>query len=45
MSKSQKKYQEYRLKLAAGDNPSLFEMVRAVPPSLLKKEVIRKYFL
>ena len=45
MSKSQKKYQKYRLKLAEGANPSLMEMVQSVPLSLLKKELIRRYFL
>jgi hypothetical protein len=45
MSKSQKKYQKYRLKLAEGANPSLMEMVQCVPVSLLKKELIRRYFL
>lgn len=45
MSRSQKKYQEYRLKVAEGANPSLIDMIRSVPPSLLKKELIRKYVL
>ncbi len=44
MNADQKKYQHYRLKLAAGKKVSWAEMFRSVPASLLIKEITRKLF-
>lgn len=44
MNPDQKKYQHYRLKLAAGKKVSWAEMFRSVPVSLLIKEITRKLF-
>lgn len=44
MSAVQKKYQHYRLKIAAGKNVSWAEMFRSVPASLWIKEITRKLF-
>lgn len=44
MNPVQKKYQHYRLKLAAGKKMSWAEMFRSVPFSLLFKEITRKLF-
>lgn len=45
MSVRHKKYQKYRLKMAAGDNASWVDLFRSVPPRLYIKEFIRKMFL
>lgn len=44
MNADQKKYQHYRLRLAAGKKVSWAEMFRSVPASLLIKEITRKLF-
>lgn len=44
MNAVQKKYQHYRLKLAAGKKVSWAEMFRSVPVSLWIKEITRKFF-
>lgn len=44
MNTEQKKYQLYRLKIAAGKKVSWSEMFRSVPPSLWIKEITRKIF-
>lgn len=44
MNEVQKKYQHYRLKLAAGKKVSWAEMFRSVPVSLMIKEITRKLF-
>jgi glycosyltransferase involved in cell wall biosynthesis len=45
MSKSHQKYQQYRLKLAAGEHAGWFELFRSVPAKLYVKEITRKLFL
>ncbi len=45
MNDVQKKYQHYRLKIAAGKKVSWAEMFRSVPASLWIKEITRKIFL
>lgn len=44
MNTEQKKYQHYRLKIAAGKNVSWAQMFRSVPASLMIKEITRKFF-
>lgn len=44
MNSEQITYQQYRLKLAAGDDLSWLEMFRSVPRPLLLKEITRKLF-
>jgi glycosyltransferase involved in cell wall biosynthesis len=45
MNPRQKTYQQYRIKMAAGEPVSWFEMFRSVPSYLLVKEITRKLFL
>ncbi len=45
MNPKQISYQQYRLKLSAGDNPSWMEMFRAAPAHLIPKEIKRRLFL
>jgi len=45
MSAKQKKYQEYRLKLAEEESVSWLDLIRSVPPGLYLKEITRKLFL
>lgn len=45
MNREQKIYQEYRIKLAAGEPVSWAEMFRFVPSHLLIKEITRRLFL
>ena len=45
MSSKQKKYQEYRLKLAEEESVSWLDLIRSVPPGLYIKEITRKLFL
>lgn len=45
MTPKQVAYQQYRLKLAAGENPSWMEMIRSSPFDLLLKEMKRRIFL
>lgn len=45
MSRKHKKYQKYRLKMAAGEHVSWNELFRSVPPGLYIKEITRKLFL
>lgn len=45
MNTSQQNYQEYRIRLASGENSGWVEMFRSVPGKLLVKEITRKLFL
>ena len=45
MSVKQKRYQEYRLKLAEEESVSWLDLIRSVPPGLYIKEITRKLFL
>lgn len=45
MNAKQKKYQEYRLKLAEDESVSWLDLIRSVPPGLYIKEITRKLFL
>ncbi|WP_340105378.1 glycosyltransferase [Rhodohalobacter sp. 8-1] len=45
MSRKHKKYQKYRLKMAAGEHVSWIDLLRSVPPGLYVKEITRKLFL
>lgn len=45
MSKNHKKYQEYRLKMAGGENVSWLDLFGSVPVKLYLKEITRKLFL
>jgi glycosyltransferase involved in cell wall biosynthesis len=45
MNASQKKYQQYRIRLASGEAIGWIELFRSVPGSLLLKEITRKIFL
>ncbi len=45
MNKEQEKYQQYRIRMAAGENVSWLQMFRSVPSQLLVKEITRKLFL
>ena len=45
MSRKHKKYQKYRMKMAAGETVSWVDLFRAVPPGLYVKEITRKMFL
>lgn len=45
MTPEQITYQQYRLKLAAGENPTWRDMFRSVPAHLLFKEIKRRIFL
>ncbi len=45
MSEQQKKYQQYRIKLAEGKETGWIEMFRSTPSHLYLKEVTRKLFL
>lgn len=45
MNAKQIAYQQYRLKLASGENPSWVEMFRSSPANLLLKEIKRRLFL
>ncbi|HLR90061.1 MAG TPA: glycosyltransferase [Balneolaceae bacterium] len=45
MTNSHIRYQNYRLRLAAGQSPGWGEMLRSTPAHLLRKEIIRKLFL
>lgn len=45
MSKSHKKYQKYRLKMAEGKEVGWLELLRSVPAKLYVKEITRKLFL
>ncbi len=45
MNEAQKKYQNYRIKLAEGEPVGWFEMFRSVPRGLRLKEITRKLFL
>ena len=42
MSEKQIIYQQYRLKLAGGENTTWFDMFRAAPPHLIVKEITRR---
>jgi glycosyltransferase involved in cell wall biosynthesis len=41
MDERQKRYQQYRIKLAAGNKPGLIEFIKAVPPQMFVKELAR----
>lgn len=45
MSSKHKKYQYYRLKMAAGEHVSWLDLIRSVPAGLYIKEITRKLFL
>lgn len=45
MTPKQVAYQQYRLKLSGGENPSWIEMFRSTPVDLLLKEIKRRLFL
>jgi len=45
MNDQQKKYQEYRIKMAEGEQPGWLEMFRSTPSHLYLKEITRKLFL
>ncbi len=45
MSKKHKKYQKFRLSLAAGEHKNWLDLFRSVPPKLYVKEITRKLFL
>jgi len=45
MSRKHKKYQAYRLKMAAEESVSWVDLFRSVPPKLYVKEITRKLFL
>lgn len=45
MSRKHKKYQKYRMKMAAGEIVSWVNLFRSVPPGLYVKEITRKLFL
>lgn len=45
MTEAHKRYQRYRLELAAGNDPGWRELLKSVPVKLYKKEITRKLFL
>lgn len=45
MNSSHKKYQKYRLKMAADEKVSWVDLILSVPPRLYVKEITRKMFL
>ena len=45
MSPKHKKYQKYRLRMAAGEIVSWLDLFKSVPPKLYVKEITRKLFL
>lgn len=45
MSRKHKKYQKYRLKMAADEPVNWLDLFRSVPPKLYVKEITRKLFL
>lgn len=45
MNPRHRKYQEYRLKLAAEESVNWLDLIRSVPPGLYIKEITRKLFL
>lgn len=45
MSRKHKKYQQYRMKMAAGEDTGWIDLFRSVPAKLYMKEVTRKLFL
>lgn len=45
MNRSHRKYQQYRIRLAEGEQVGWLEMFRSVPSSLMIKEITRKLFL